>query len=136
MIYLTKRLEFSAGHRLYSDRLTAEENEKLFGKCARASGHGHNYTLEVTVSGKPDPITGMVINLSEFKALLEERIIAELDHRNLSDPIPLLRGRIPTTENLAVSIWETLTGKLPAGRLHEVKVWETSSNWAAYRGEE
>jgi 6-pyruvoyltetrahydropterin/6-carboxytetrahydropterin synthase len=135
MIYLTKRVEFSAGHRLYSERLSAEENERVFGKCARPSGHGHNYALEVTLCGQPDPATGMLINLAEFKALLEQRVISELDHRNLSDPIPMLRGRIPTTENLALSIWETLVDKLPAGRLYEVKVWETQSNWAACRGE-
>jgi len=136
LIYLTKRVEFSAGHRLYSDRLSAEENEKVFGKCNRISGHGHNYVLEVTICGRLDPVTGMVVNLSAFKQLLETRIVAELDHRNLNDPIPLLKSRIPTTENLAVAIWEALDGELPSGRLYEVKVWETSSNCAVYRGEE
>ncbi len=135
MIYLTRRVEFSAGHRLVSDQLTPEENARVFGPCSRPAGHGHNYRLEVTVRGEPDPRTGMVLNLSEFKRLLEQEIVARLDHQDLN-AAPLLRGRIPTTENLALAVWETLQGKLPAGRLHEVKVWETSNNSAAYRGED
>jgi 6-pyruvoyltetrahydropterin/6-carboxytetrahydropterin synthase len=136
MIYLSKRVEFSAAHRLYSSRLSPEENARLFGKCSRAPGHGHNYVLEVTLAGEPDPVTGMVVNLTDFKQLLERHVLSELDHQDLNGDLPMLRGRIPTAENLALSVWERLAGKLPAGRLHEVKVWETDANCASYRGEE
>lgn len=136
MVYLIKRVEFSAAHRLYSDRLTPEQNERVFGKCCRGSGHGHNYYLEVTVRGEPDPATGMVMNLTEFKTALEAEVLAELDHCNLNGPVPMLRGRIPTAENLAVSVWERLAGRWPDGRLYEVKIWETANNCAVYRGEE
>ncbi|MEW6516148.1 MAG: 6-carboxytetrahydropterin synthase [candidate division FCPU426 bacterium] len=134
-IYLTKRVEFCAGHRLSSPRLSAEENRALFGKCSNPQGHGHNYLLEVTVCGEPDPTTGMVMNLSQLKEILELRIVAVLDHRDLNRDEAILKGRVPTAENLAVAIWECLQNHLPAGRLHEVKIWETEDNCAAYRGE-
>jgi 6-pyruvoyltetrahydropterin/6-carboxytetrahydropterin synthase len=134
MIYLTRRVEFSAGHRLVSGRLTPEENERIFGACSRASGHGHNYQVEVTVHGEPDPATGMLLNLSEFKQILQEHVVSQLDHQNLNDA-PLLGGLIPTTENLAQVIWQALQPRLPSGLLFEVKVWETQNNSAAYREE-
>lgn len=135
MVYLSKRVEFSAAHRLAAPDLSPEENARIFGKCCRPSGHGHNYILEVTVCGEADPVTGMVMNLSDLKALLERQVLAELDHRDLNCSSGLLKGRIPTTENLARAVWEALAGKLPQGRLHEVKIWETPDSWAAYRGE-
>lgn len=134
-IYLTKRVEFCAGHRLTSPRLTDAENQAVFGKCAGPQGHGHNYVLEATICGEPDPITGMVMNLTELKEILETQIVAPLDHRDLNRDAVVLKGRIPTAENLAVAIWECLQAKLPAGLLQEVKLWETEDNVATYRGE-
>lgn len=133
MTYLSKRVEFSAAHRLFSPELSAEENEIIFGKCSRAPGHGHNYVLEVTVAGEPNAVTGMVVNLHDLKQVLEREVLSELDHQDLNGPVPLLRGRVPTAENLARSIWERLADRLPGGRLAEVKVWETENNCAAYR---
>jgi 6-pyruvoyltetrahydropterin/6-carboxytetrahydropterin synthase len=134
-IYLTKRVEFCAGHRLTSPRLSEAENRALFGKCSAPQGHGHNYVLEVTVGGEPDPVSGMVMNLTQLKEILETQVVAPLDHRDLNQDPVILQGRIPTAENLAVAIWECLQSHLPAGRLHEVKLWETEDNIATYRGE-
>ncbi len=135
MIYVRKRVEFSAAHRLESPQLSPAENARVFGKCSRPSGHGHNYVLEVTVRGQIDPRTGMVLNLTDFKRLLEEHVVAHLDHRDLNRDVPMLRGRIPTTENLAQAVWEQLQDRLAPGLLHEVKIWETANNCVIYRGE-
>lgn len=134
-IYLTKRIEFCAGHRLASPRLSEEENRATFGKCSAPQGHGHNYSLDVTVCGDPDPVTGMVMNLTRLKEILETQIVAPLDHRDLNRDAVILKGRIPTAENLVLAIWECLQSHLPAGRLHEVRLWETEDNCAVYRGE-
>lgn len=136
MIYITKKVEFCAGHRLVSPAWSPEKNREAFGPCASQGGHGHNYVLEVTVRGEINADTGMLVNLRQLKQVLEREIIERLDHRDLNaDPV-ILRGRIPTAENLAVAIWEHLRGKLPGGELHEIKIQETASNSVTYRGEE
>ena len=135
MVYLTRRATFSAAHRLWSDHLTEAENHRIYDKCANANGHGHNYILEVTVCGEPDPITGMVINLTDMKKITSERVIDWVDHRHLNYDVPWLEGVIPTAEMLAIKFWERLESDLPAGLLYEVKIHETENNSAAYRGE-
>jgi len=134
MVYLTRRTTFSAAHRLWSKRLTEEENIALYDKCANPNGHGHNYILEVTVRGDPDPHTGMVLNLTDLKQVINEHVIAWVDHKHLNYDVPWLEGSIPTTEMLVIKFWERLEGTLPQGLLYEVKLYETDNNIASYRG--
>lgn len=136
MMLITKRVEFCAAHRLVVDEKSAEENQRLFGKCTRPPGHGHNYVLEVTIGGNIDRETGMVFDLKKLKDIIETEIVAKLDHTNLNDPAGLLRGLIPTTENLAVVIWKQLEPRLKPVRLMEIKLWETANNLVTYRGEQ
>lgn len=134
MIYLTRRASFSASHRLWSTSLAEEENLALYEKCANPNGHGHNYVLEVTVRGKPDPRTGMVLNLTELKHGIHTSILDEVDHRHLNYDVPWLEGCIPTTEVLVMKFWERLEAAFPPGLLYEVKLYETENNVASYRG--
>lgn len=131
---VTRRMIFSAGHRLHNDALTAEENKQIFGKCNNPNGHGHNFTVEVTVAGEIDPRTGMVFNLRDLKKVMVEVIENGLDHKNLNLDVPAFKGVIPTAENIAVVVWTLLAQRLPAGALHEVKLIETENNFVSYRG--
>jgi 6-pyruvoyltetrahydropterin/6-carboxytetrahydropterin synthase len=133
--YLTRRAVFSASHRLHSDQLSDAENKKIFGKCNHPGGHGHNYVLEVTVKGTPDPKTGMIMNLADLKEAIETQIMAEVDHKHLNVDCPSFRGVNPTAENIAIVFWQLLEKKLPRGSLHEIKLYETENNTAVYRGE-
>ncbi|HYK85140.1 MAG TPA: 6-carboxytetrahydropterin synthase [Ktedonobacteraceae bacterium] len=135
MVYLTRRASFSAAHRLWSNALTEKENRDLYDKCANPNGHGHNYTLEVTVRGTPNPRTGMVLNLVELKQAINEQIIDWVDHKHLNHDVPWLEDCIPTTEVLTMKFWERLQRALPAGLLYEIKLFETENNIASYRGE-
>lgn len=135
MVYLTRRDSFSAAHRLWSTELSEEDNIALYDKCANPNGHGHNYTLEVTVRGAPDPQTGMVLNLTALKQIMNEQIIDWVDHKHLNYDVPWLAGCIPTAEMLALKFWQQLARVLPAGLLYEVKLYETEHNIASYRGE-
>ena len=133
MVYLTRRTTFSAAHRLWSNHLTEEENVALYDKCANPNGHGHNYILEVTVRGNPEPRTGMVLNLTDLKQVINEHVIDRVDHKHLNYDVPWLEGSIPTTEMLVIKFWERLEGALPQGLLYEVKLYETDNNIASYR---
>ena len=134
MVYLTRRTTFSAAHRLWSNHLTEAENIALYDKCANPNGHGHNYILEVTVRGNPEPRTGMVLNLTDLKQVINEHVIDWVDHKHLNYDVPWLEGSIPTTEMLVIKFWERLEGALPQGLLYEVKLYETDNNIASYRG--
>jgi 6-pyruvoyltetrahydropterin/6-carboxytetrahydropterin synthase len=136
MVYLTRRTSFSASHRLWSNQLTEAENYAVYEKCANPNGHGHNYVLEVTIRGTPDPQTGMVMNLTELKHAVSEQIIKWVDHKHLNYDVPWLEGSIPTTEVLAIKFWERLAEVLPRNLLYEVKLHETEHNIASYRGGE
>ena len=135
MVYLTRRVTFSAAHRLWSNLLTEQENYTIYDKCAHSNGHGHNYVLEVTICGMPDPRTGMVMNMTDMKRIVNERVIDWVDHRHLNYDVPWLEGVIPTTEMLVVKFWERLIDSFPTGSLYEVILHETESNSASYRGE-
>jgi 6-pyruvoyltetrahydropterin/6-carboxytetrahydropterin synthase len=124
MVYLTRKIEFSASHFYYNSKWTEEENRRVFGKCANRHGHGHNYVLEVTVAGEPDPVTGMVLDLKELKDILQREIVDRMDHRHLNYEVPELDGKIPTTENLAATIWHLLAPKIARGKLHRVRLYE------------
>jgi 6-pyruvoyltetrahydropterin/6-carboxytetrahydropterin synthase len=130
MVYLTRKLEFSASHRYHNPALSAEENRRIFGKCNNPHGHGHNYTLEVTVEGEPDPVSGMVLDLKELKAILEREITERMDHRFLNYEVEELKGQIPTCENIARVIWKLLEPKITQGRLHKVRLYESADIFA------
>lgn len=134
-VLVTKRLRFSAAHRLYSPALGEEGSRAAYGKCANPGGHGHDYRLEVTVAGEPDPATGMVVNVAKLKEVVADRVIRAVDHRSLDRDVPLLAGVIPTMENLAVEFWKALVGALPAGTLHRIRLYETEDNWVDYYGD-
>ncbi len=127
-ILVSRRESFNAAHQLADPRLSDDENERLFGKCAHL--HGHNYLLEVVVAGPIDSATGYVLDLKRLADIIERRIIRDVDHRNLNTDVPWLRGRIPTAENLALACWERIRAELPDGSLRSVRVWETDKNWA------
>ncbi|MCX7929214.1 MAG: 6-carboxytetrahydropterin synthase [Chlorobi bacterium] len=135
MVYVTRRATFSASHRLYNPLLSDEENERIFDKCNNPRGHGHNYVLEVTVRGVPDPMTGYVIDLKRLRDIIEEHIISKVDHKHLNEDVDFLRGIIPTAENLAWAFWRILETKIPSGTLHSVAVYESENNFVEYRGE-
>ncbi len=135
MVYLTRRTSFSASHRLWSEELTDVENYAIYEKCANPNGHGHNYVLEVTVQGEPDPQTGMVLNLTDLKQVMDKHVVEWVDHKHLNYDVSWLEGCIPTTEMLVLKFWGRLVGSLPAGMLYEVKLHETENNVASYRGE-
>ncbi|MHB8600622.1 MAG: 6-carboxytetrahydropterin synthase [Ktedonobacteraceae bacterium] len=135
MVYLTRRTSFSAAHRLWSNELSEAENIALYEKCANPNGHGHNYILEVTVQGTPDPRTGMVLNLTNLKETINEQVVDWVDHKHLNYDVSWLEGCIPTTEVLAMRFWERLQSALPQGLLYEVRLYETEHNIASYRGE-
>src|SRR6201999_3545725 len=118
MILLTRKAEFSSAHYYWNDALPPEENIRVFGKCANRNGHGHNYTLEVTVAGEVDPATGFVVDLKELKQILEREVVSVYYHRHLNFEVPEFRSVVPTTENIAVAIWRRLEGKIPNARLH------------------
>lgn len=132
MILLTKKLRFSAAHRLFNPEFSDEKNYEVFGVCANPNGHGHNYELEVTISGDPDPKTGMILDLKLLKIIVDEEVINHLDHKHLNFDVPFLKGIIPTAENVAAAIWNRLVDKIPAGRLHEIRLFESDNNFVTY----
>jgi 6-pyruvoyltetrahydropterin/6-carboxytetrahydropterin synthase len=135
MIFLTRKAEFSSAHFYWNDAWTQEENERVFGRCANRNGHGHNYTLEVTVAGEVDPVSGFVVDLKELKDILEREVVNVYDHRHLNFEVPEFKTLIPTTENIAVAIWRRLDGKVPNAKLHRVRVYEMADLFADYYGE-
>ena len=135
MVYLTRKAEFSASHYYHSPAFTPEENRRVFGKCNNSNGHGHNYTLEVTVKGQVDERSGFVVDLKQLKEVMNREVIEVLDHRFLNKEIAEFKDRIPTTENLAISIWDRLQPNLKLARLHRVRVYETPDLFVDYYGE-
>ena len=140
MIFLTRRATFSASHYYWRPDWPAEKNEQVFGRCANRNGHGHNYTLEVTVAGEPDSVTGFVVDLKWLKDVMEKNVLAAFDHRHLNLEVPECRegAMIPTTENIAIASWNRLEPAiLSAGgaRLSCVRVYETPEIFAEYMGE-
>ena len=135
MIYLTRKTEFSASHYYQNPQWSEEENRRVFGKCANTNGHGHNYTLEVTVKGDIDPTTGFVVDLKELKDILNREVVAAMDHRHLNKEVPEFAKAIPTTENIAIAVWKRLEGKIPGAKLQRVRVYEMPDLFADYYGE-
>jgi 6-pyruvoyltetrahydropterin/6-carboxytetrahydropterin synthase len=134
-VQLTRVYEFSASHRLDVPDFSDEQNIELFGKCNNLAGHGHNYVLEVTVSGVPDAKTGMIADIESIDKIVEAEVVDRYDHKHLNVDIPEFEGKNPTTEIVTKTIWERLSGKLPA-KLHKVLVRETARNIFEYAGED
>ena len=135
MVYLTRKAEFSASHYYHNDAFSPEENQRIFGKCNNPHGHGHNYTLEVTVKGEVDKRSGFVVDLKDLKETMNREVIDAMDHRFLNKEVPEFATAIPTTENLAIAIWKRLEGKLSAAKLHRVRVYETPDLFVDVYGE-
>ncbi|XP_043498601.1 6-pyruvoyl tetrahydrobiopterin synthase [Polistes fuscatus] len=134
--YLTRKESISSCHRLHSHQLSEEENREIYGKCNNFWGHGHNYTVEVTVRGPLDPKTGMVMNISDLKVYMKNVLMDRLDHKNLDKDVPYFKNVVSTTENLAIYIYNELKKELPnPDLLYEVKIHETDNNIVYYRGE-
>jgi len=130
MIRITRKVEFSAAHYYHNPQLSAEENRRVFGKCNNPHGHGHNYVLEVTIAGEPDPTTGMVLDLKELKDILQREVVDRMDHKHLNYELPELEGKIPTSENLAALIWKLLDPKINHGKLDRVRLYESEDLFA------
>jgi 6-pyruvoyltetrahydropterin/6-carboxytetrahydropterin synthase len=133
---ITARLTFSAAHRLNNPKYDAGWNRRVYGKCDNPRGHGHNYVIHVSVKGKIDPETGMVIDLKVLKDVVRRRIIDCVDHTNLNEDVDFLQGVIPTAENLARAFWQQLAPAITEGALYEVLLQETEKNSVVYRGED
>ena len=135
-VRITRRLHFSAAHRLARPEWSDDRNSRVFGDCANANWHGHNYDLEVTVSGPVDADTGYVMDLKDLKDLVNRHVVDDLDHRNLNLDVPWLEGVIPSTENLVVSIWERIAPLIPPpAKLDRLILRETPRHWVEYSGE-
>jgi 6-pyruvoyltetrahydropterin/6-carboxytetrahydropterin synthase len=135
MVYVTRKCHFSASHRLYNPTWDDDRNEAIFDKCNNPRGHGHNYVLEVTVAGQPAAETGYVIDLKRLRDIIEEEIIDKVDHKHLNYDVDFLEGIIPTAENVAVMFWQILENKLPSGKLHSLKLFESENNFVEYFGD-
>jgi 6-pyruvoyltetrahydropterin/6-carboxytetrahydropterin synthase len=134
-VYLTRQVHFNAAHRLHSAGLSDEENKKVYGTCNNPMGHGHNYELEVTVQGEPDPLTGMVIDLKQLKNIVQREIIDKVDHKHLNHDVEFMKNIVPTAENIVIAFWKILEDKIPGGRLHQLVLHETPRNRVSYKGE-
>lgn len=133
-IELGRRYRFSASHRLHSAHLTEEGNCRVFGKCNNPYGHGHNYVLEVSLSGEVDPATGMIANLADLDAFVERQVLKDFDHKSLNEDVPAFLVKVPTTENLCMEIFERLK-TFPHAKLERIRVQETGNNSFEYAGE-
>lgn len=136
MIYITRRERFNAAHKLFREDWTEEKNKEVFGKCSNVNWHGHNYELFVTVKGEVNKETGFVIDLKELKDIINIHVIDKLDHRNVNLDVDFMKGKLASTENLAIAIWEVLAPFINAknAALHCIKLCETENNFVEYYG--
>jgi 6-pyruvoyltetrahydropterin/6-carboxytetrahydropterin synthase len=135
-VLVTRRVHFSAAHRLHREEWSEEKNARVFGACSNPNWHGHNYELDVSVSGPVDPETGFVMDLKELKDRVEQSVVADMDHGNLNLDVPWMKGVIPSTENLVVAIWNRLKDQMPAGvKLERLVLHETPRHSVEYAGE-
>ncbi len=135
MVYLTRVEHFNAAHRLYNPAWTNERNDEVFGKCANQNWHGHNYELLVTIKGDPDPETGFVFDVKRLSDIIKDQVIEQLDHRNLNEDVAFMKGKLCSTENLTIAIWNELVPHIPAGvQLHALRLYETPRIFVEYFG--
>ncbi|HEV8286367.1 MAG TPA: 6-carboxytetrahydropterin synthase [Chitinophagaceae bacterium] len=136
MIYLTRMEHFNAAHKLYNPAWSKEKNDVIFGKCANDNWHGHNYDLYITVKGEPDADTGFLFDVKKLSVIIKEHVIEKLDHKNLNLDVDFMKGKMCSSENLAIGIWDQLRPLLPSGvQLHCVKLYETPRIYVEYFGE-
>ncbi len=135
-MFITRKAEFSASHVCRNPAMSEEENRACYGPAANPHGHGHNYLLEVTLEGEPDPVTGMVLDLKLLKEIVNSQVVEPMDHRFLNHEVPPFDKIVPTTENMAVEIWRRLEPHFSVGvaRLHAVRLWETEDLYVDYFG--
>jgi 6-pyruvoyltetrahydropterin/6-carboxytetrahydropterin synthase len=137
MIYITRRERFNAAHRLFRPEYSDDENLEVFGKCSNPNWHGHNYELFVTLKGEINPKTGFLVNLKKLSAIIRKQVIEKLDHKNINLEVDFMQGKLASTENLAVGIWQELSPHISSmsAQLHCVKVVESENNFVEYFGE-
>lgn len=134
-VRVTRRMHFSAAHRLFRNEWSEEQNRDVFGDCSNPNWHGHNYEIDVTVEGPVDPETGFVMDLKVLRDLVEDRVVRDVDHKNLNLEVPWLEGIIPSTENFVIAIWDRVDGHLPDGvALARLVLYETPRNYVEYTG--
>lgn len=135
---ISRKAEFSASHRCYNPSISEAENLELYGESAASHGHGHNYILEVTIDGEPDPVTGMIFDLKRMKDIINREVIDEMDHRHLNYEVKPFDEVVPTPENITRVIWRRLEPELrmPNARLHRIRLFETEDLYVEYSGEE
>jgi 6-pyruvoyltetrahydropterin/6-carboxytetrahydropterin synthase len=137
MIYISRKEHFNAAHKLYNPNWSEEKNKEVFGPCANANWHGHNFDVIVTVKGLPDPDTGFVIDLKKLSTLIREHVIEKVDHKNLNVDVDFMLGKMASTENLAIEFWKILAPKIESissAKLHSIKLYETPRNYVEYFG--
>jgi len=134
IVTVTRRLHFNAAHRVHNPALSDDENQRLFGKCNNPNWHGHNYILDVSVSGPVDDKTGYVIDIAQIKQVAQREVIDKVDHHNFNLEVDFMQGVIPTTENIVVGIWRVLAPLISPGRLTRLVLWETPNNYVEYDG--
>ena len=134
-VTVTRLLRFNAAHRVHNPALSPEENSRLFGKCNNPHGHGHNYTLEVSVKGPIDATTGYVVDLGVLRDLVEKVVVNQTDHHHFNYDVPYMAEINPTTENIVVGMWNLLQPLVHPGKLVRLKLWETENNFVEYEGE-
>ena len=134
LVTVTRRLRFNAAHRVHNPALSPDENVSLYGKCNNPHGHGHNYTLEVSVTGEVDSVTGYVMDLGHLRAIVEREVIEQMDHRNLNLEVEILRGINPTAENIVVACWHAIAPHVAPATLSRLRLWETENNYVEYAG--
>ncbi|GAB3236486.1 6-carboxytetrahydropterin synthase [Hymenobacter seoulensis] len=139
MVYISRQEHFNAAHKLYNPTWSEERNREVFGPCANANWHGHNYDLIVTVKGKPDPETGFVIDLKQLSTVIRTHVVDQVDHKNLNLDVPFMLGQLASTENLVIAFWNILKPEIEGistAKLHSIKLYETPRNFVEYFGEE
>ncbi len=139
MIYVSRKEHFNAAHKLYNPDWSEEKNIEMFGPCANANWHGHNFELIVTVKGQPSPDTGFVIDLKALSSLIKREVIEKVDHKNLNLDVPFMKDKMASCENIIAEFWEILSPKIkaiePHAELHSLKLYETPRNFVEYFGE-
>ena len=136
MVYVTRRERFNAAHQMFNPKWSVEKNEEVFGKCANKNWHGHNYELFITVKGEPDPDTGYCVDLKDVSKLVKERVIEQLDHKNINLDVSFMKDKLASTENLAIAIWEQIEDGIYdlGAQLHCIKLCESENNYVEYFG--
>ncbi len=134
MVYLTRKEHFNAAHMLRNTSWSEEKNQEVFGKCANKNWHGHNYNLFVTIKGTPHPETGFIMNVKDLSKIISEVVLEKLDHKNLNLDVDFMKGVLPSTENLAIAIWNQLAPYIKECELHCIKLYETENIYAEYFG--